>query len=67
MKQKVRSAVKKRFYKTRWWKGKVMRNMSNHRHRLIPKSKRIKQLAWKAHSLDSKTQHKTYSKALSWL
>jgi len=64
MKQRVRSAVKKRFYKTKWWKWKVMRAKANHRHRLIPKSKRIKQLAWKTHCLASNTQNNTYSKAL---
>ena len=61
MKQRTRSAVKKRFYKTKWWKGKIMRAMSNNRHRLIPKSKRIKQLAWKNHWLKSATQATTIS------
>jgi len=61
MKQRTRSAVKKRFYKTKWWKGKVMRAKANHRHRLIPKSKRIKQLAWKNHWLTSATQANTVS------
>jgi ribosomal protein L35 len=64
MKQRVKSAVKKRFYKTKWWKGKVMRAMSNHRHRLIPKWKRVKQAAWKNHCIDSKTQSKTISNIL---
>lgn len=64
MKQRTRSTVKKRFYKTRWWKGKVMRAMSNHRHRLIPKAKRVKQAAWKNHGIDSKTQAKTISSML---
>lgn len=64
MKQRVRSAVKKRFYKTKWGKWKVMRAKANHRHRLIPKSKRIKQMSWKTHCLASITQNNTYSKAL---
>lgn len=64
MKHKVKSAVKKRFYKTKWWKGKVMRNMSNQRHRLIPKSKRIKQAAWRNHWIDSNTQSNTISNML---
>ena len=53
MKNKTRSAVKKRFFRTKWWKWKIMRNMSNHRHRLIPKWKRVKQASWKNHIIDS--------------
>ena len=64
MKQRVKSAVKQRFYKTRWWKGKVMRAMSNHRHRLIPKAKRVKQAAWKNHWINSNTQATTISNML---
>jgi ribosomal protein L35 len=64
MKQRVRSSVKKRFYKTKWGKWKVMRAKANHRHRLIPKSKRIKQMAWKTHGLASNTQNTTYSNIL---
>ena len=64
MKHKVKSAVKKRFYKTKWWKWKLMRNMSNHRHRLIPKSKRVKQAYWKYHGLDSNVQSNKLANAL---
>ena len=64
MKHKVKSAVKKIFYKTKWWKWKVMRNMSNHRHRLIPKWKRVKQAAWKNHWIDSNVQSNKISSML---
>jgi len=65
MKVKVKSSVKKRFYKTKGWKGKVMRNLSNHKHRLIPKSKRVKQAAWRNHWLKSNIQHNKVSNILN--
>ncbi len=51
MKQKTNKSVAKRFYKTKWWKWKLMRAKAAHNHRLIPKAKERKVEARKSQSV----------------
>ena len=51
MKQRTNRSIKKRFYKTKNWKWKVMRAKACHSHRLIPKTKERKTEYWRPHDV----------------
>lgn len=53
MKQKTKWCLKKRFFRTKGGKWKLMRAKAANRHRLVPKSKRQKSLASKCYELSS--------------
>lgn len=53
MKQKTNRSMKSRFKRTRGGKWMLVRAKACNRHRLLPKSKRQKALAWRYHSVSS--------------